>query len=108
MLAALRHRGSRLSDVLLGRAPLCIPVGLIAGAGLTIHTMAVPRLVKTFLAQRVVAGAFLGIGTIMPALMIIGPCASGLTGERVSAMKGLTHGLGYRVGGVCLQFWLSK
>lgn len=87
-LAALRDTGSRLSDVLLGGASLCIPVGLIAGAGLTIQAVAAPRLVQTFLARGVVAGVFLGMGTIMPALLIIGLCASGLTGELAQRKHG--------------------
>jgi len=88
MRASLQHTGSRLSDVLLGSASLCITVGLIAGAGLTIQAVAAPRLLQTFLAQGVVAGVFLGMGTIMPALLIIDLCASGLTGDLAQRKHG--------------------
>lgn len=88
MLGALRQTGLRVGDVLSSGASLCIPVGIIAGAGLTIQAVSAPRLVQTFLAQGVVAGVFLGMGTIMPALLIIGLCASGLTGELAQRKHG--------------------
>ncbi len=71
----------RFFRILVAGASLCVPVALIAGAGLVIQAVAGPRLIQTFLAQGVVAGVFMGMGTIVPALLIIGLCASGLTGE---------------------------
>lgn len=71
----------RLGRLLVDGVSLCIPVALIAGAGLVIQAVAGPRLIQAFLAQGVVVGVFLGMGTIIPALLVIGLSASGLTGE---------------------------
>ena len=65
---------------------LCAPVALIAGAGLVVQAVAGPRLIQRFLPEGVTAGVFLGMGTILPALLVIGLSASGLTGE-LSQMK---------------------
>lgn len=72
---------ARLLGLLVDGISLCVPVALIAGAGLVIQAVAGPRLIQSFLAQGVVLGVFLGMGTIIPALLVIGLSASGLVGE---------------------------
>ena len=71
----------RFGRLLWDGGKLCVPVALIAGAGLVIQAVAGPKLIQRFLAQGVVAGVFLGMGTIIPSLLVIGLCGSGLTGE---------------------------
>ncbi len=71
----------RLLRLLVDGVALCVPVALIAGAGLVIQAVAGPRLIQKFLAQGVAMGVFLGMGTIIPALLVIGLSASGMAGE---------------------------
>ncbi len=78
----------RAVQIIINGALVCVPVGLIAGAGLTIQSVAAPRLVQSFLAQGVVAAIFHGMGTIVPALLVIALCASGLTGELAQRKHG--------------------
>ena len=75
--------GVRFFRLLLEGAMICAPVALIAGAGLVIQAVFGPRLIQQYLAQGVVAGVFLGMGTIVPALLVIGLSGSGMTGELV-------------------------
>ncbi len=84
----LKQVGARCLRVIATGASLCIPVSLIAGAGLVIQAVAGPRLIQVFLAQGVVASVFLGMGTLVPALLIIALCASGMTGELAQRKHG--------------------
>jgi phospholipid/cholesterol/gamma-HCH transport system ATP-binding protein len=79
---------ARLARVLVNGASLCFPVAMIAGAGLVIQAVSGPRLVQSFLTQGVVLGVFLGMGTIIPTLLLIGLAASGLTGELAQRKHG--------------------
>lgn len=81
LMMTMRQTVSRFFRLLADGASLCVPVALIGGAGLVIQAVAGPRLIQVFLAQGFVAGVFLGMGTIVPALLVIGLCASGLAGE---------------------------
>lgn len=76
-----RQLFSRLGRLLWDGSQLCFPVSLITGAGLVIQAVSGPPLIQRFLAEGVTAGVFLGMGTIIPSLLVIGLCASGLTGE---------------------------
>lgn len=84
---------SRFKETIINGGKLCVPVSLIAGAGLVIQGVAGPKLIERFLVQGVTAGIFMGMGTIMPALLVIGLCGSGITGE--IAQKKHTNQLEY-------------
>ncbi len=84
---------ARLMEIFINGGKLCIPVALIAGAGLVVQAIAGPRLIEHFMVQGVVAGVFFGMGTIMPALLVIGLCGGGITGE--SAQKKHTDQIEY-------------
>ena len=78
----------RLTQLLRDGASLCVPVALVAGAGLVIQAVAGPRLIQSFLAEGVAMGVFLGMGTILPALLVVGLSASGLAGELTQRKHG--------------------
>lgn len=77
----LRQTVLRFIKLLSDGASICLPVALIAGAGLVIQAVSGPRLIQVYLAQGTVVGVFLGMGTLLPALLVIGLSASSMVAE---------------------------
>lgn len=71
----------RFCSLFVSGSFLCIPVALLSGAGLVAQSVLGPPWLQGFLPEGITAAVFLGLGTIVPTLLIIGLCGSGVAGE---------------------------
>jgi ABC-type transporter Mla maintaining outer membrane lipid asymmetry ATPase subunit MlaF/ABC-type transporter Mla maintaining outer membrane lipid asymmetry permease subunit MlaE len=73
----------RFIHILCSGGLICVIVSLLAGAGIVSQSIGGPRWIQGFIPQGLTAGVFLGLGTIIPALLVIGLCASAIVAELV-------------------------